>query len=160
MPEPVTSFLRVYKYDRMKKQFNRLNGGIGKLSENDIFFTAMNGDIMHDHNGDSIFVVLTKPTIETVPSYNDKPVVQYYNMKVLSNNICIDTIIHAKYHHNINIIPSDIPKLFKECDFTQPDKKVFRSRREMFDIKRRSVRKSRDMIDTIIESVDVFIKRR
>jgi hypothetical protein len=160
MPLSVTSLLRVYKYDRDKKQFNRLIGGIGKLSENDIFFSALNGDIVHDNNGDSIFVVLTKPTIETIPSYNDKPVMQYYDMKVMSNNICIDTILHAKYNHNINIMPADIPKLFKDCDFTRPDKKIFKSRKSMFDLRQRSSRKSKMMIDTIIESVDVFIKRR
>jgi hypothetical protein len=161
MPVPVNSNIRIYRYDRTKKQFNRVAGGMRNLSVNDIFFSALDGDIIRDGNGNPLFVALTKPTIESDYEIGDDRVYQYYNMSAISCNVCIDTLLHARFNNHINILPMDIPMLYKDCDFGKPNKRFFRSKRCVSLLKAKRSQRMTDLImETIIESVDVFIKKR
>lgn len=150
---------RVYRYNKYKRQFTRVVGGIKELSENDIFFAAVDGEVLRDKNYDDLQVVLTKPVIESENKNDSHPNSLYYTFDIMSVNICIDAMVNTRYVYGIDIMPTEIPRIYKDCDFTKPNKKFFRSRKLVSELIRRCPKSRVEAtFDVIKDSMDVFIK--
>ena len=153
------SEIRIYKYDSWKRQFLRVIGGIKELDVNDIFFAACNGNIIKDPNGESLHVLLSKPIIKSEVDINNRPLAMYYDFDAVPNNVCIDMIMNTKYIHKINIMPKDIPNIYKNCDISKPNNRFLRSRKLVGLLKnKRSNAMTTGILNKLCESMNVFIK--